>query len=111
VQQCPTEQPYREVTAVDYRFDAWQGEDLVEAMGEYAVSDRLRHAMEAADLQGVEFRDMVYRDSWKGDDLFYLPDHTCPVVTQRFVDLLGALDVRAVILQPARWARPAASNR
>jgi hypothetical protein len=49
---------------LDYRFDQWSGEDLVMAMDCYAVSDRLRYAIEAAKLTGVRFEGMTVS---KGD--------------------------------------------
>lgn len=177
---CPVcnRRPPPVFTFIEYRFDRWAGEDLVTAMGEYAVSERLRRAMESAGLTGATFRDMavskgdyfvieppayaddlppfyqlvvtgrasgpevwwtsetcpacgvtfwsptdegvrahaadltgdmptprqVYRDSWKGDDIFSLGDPGFPVVTQRFVDVLNRVGVIGVKLQPAEWA-------
>jgi hypothetical protein len=177
VRRCPVEWPYKAVTRFDYRFDFWNGEDLVETMGQYAVSDRLRLAMEEQGMRGVDFKEMttsalptfaiseraysrtlprfhwmiitgtaegppiwttpvpckgcggiswnlfpaaflasswpltpsqvppmreVYRDSWRGEDVFYPGDHVLPLVTDRFVALLDRL-ASPVLLQPARW--------
>ena len=59
VRRCPAEWPHRVVTLVDYRLDLWNGEDLLEARGQYAVSERLRCALEEANVRGVEFKEMV----------------------------------------------------
>jgi hypothetical protein len=59
VRRCPAEWPYQIVTALDYRFDFWNGEDFLEVMGQYAVSERLRRTMEEVGIRGVEFRPMA----------------------------------------------------
>lgn len=174
--RCPAEWPYRVLTVFDYGLDAWHGEDLLELRGEYAVSDRLRGALEEANVRGVAFKAMttstapgftvdraaysptlppfhwmvitgeaegppvwtrrspcshcgaptwnllpaafdacswprtrgplpprrVFRDTWKGDDVFYPGDHVLPVVTERFVAILQRLGT-PVLLQPALW--------
>lgn len=48
-----------EITLLDYQFDFWEGEDIVEAHRRYAVTSRLRNALEHSELKGFSFRDMV----------------------------------------------------
>jgi hypothetical protein len=57
---CPScgRQPRRSFGSVELVFDLWDGEDLVMAMNVYAVSERLRHAIEEAGLTGAEFEDV-----------------------------------------------------
>lgn len=43
---------------IEYRFDRWAGEDLVKAMGCYAVSKRLKQAFEQANISGMNFENM-----------------------------------------------------
>lgn len=46
----------------------------------------------------------VYRDSWAGEDMFYLQDPGPPLITQRFANVLSQLGVMGIVLQPAKWA-------
>lgn len=46
----------------------------------------------------------VYEDSWKGQDIFYLPEPGPPIITQKFVDIIKNLGISNVILHPAKWA-------
>jgi hypothetical protein len=57
---CPAcgRQPPRTVQYLDYRFDAWAGEDLVCTGDEFAVTPALRSALESAGIEGVTFRSM-----------------------------------------------------
>lgn len=49
----------------------------------------------------------VYEDSWKGQDVFYLPEPGPPIVTQRFVDTIENLGTIDVMLHSAKWvSRP-----
>jgi hypothetical protein len=48
-----------EITFLDYQFDFWEGEDIVEAHRRYAVTPRLRNALEQSGLKGFSFRDMT----------------------------------------------------
>lgn len=50
---------------IEYRFDRWAGEDLVTAMGYYAVSERLRLELQRAGISGIDFRDLKVS---QGDD-------------------------------------------
>lgn len=45
----------------------------------------------------------VYFSSWDGEDVFNLDDGGPPVVTQRFVDLVKKLNLKAVQFDPALW--------
>jgi hypothetical protein len=59
---------------------------------------------EMADIVGeVEVSREVYRDSWKGDDIFRLRDPGTPLVTQRFRDVLDEVGLEEILLYPARW--------
>ena len=165
------------VKTMDYCFDRWAGEDLVTSMGCYAVSERLRNALEHADISGLDFKEMivsqgdyfeitddtyaknlpkfyrliingaasgpelwwtswtctncqikhwditkvgikaqnavitdevgtpieVFKDSWKGHDVFHLEDPGLPVVTQKFVDLIKQQGSIGVVFHPAKW--------
>jgi hypothetical protein len=161
---------------IEYAFDRWNGEDLVTAMRVLCVSDRLRRALEAAALTGVEFEPAttsrndgfslgprayakavpkffhlrvngmaegpetwaagkrceacgvtsmrptrlglealatrdgetmplreVYADSWKGEDIFNLPDRLRHVVTSRFRTVLDAVNPADASYGPAVW--------
>lgn len=58
---CPACQRRRapDFVFIDYRFDRWAGEDLVTAMDCYAVSDRLRQALQNANILGPAFEGMA----------------------------------------------------
>jgi hypothetical protein len=51
-------QPRREFRSVELVFDIWDGEDLVTAINVYAVSERLRNAIERGGLTGARFDDI-----------------------------------------------------
>jgi hypothetical protein len=57
---CPmcNRHPAPEFTSVEFVFDAWDGEDLVMALGVHAASERLRDAIERAGLTGARFEDI-----------------------------------------------------
>jgi hypothetical protein len=62
---------------LQYVFDSWNGEDLVEALGCYAVSERLRTALMNARMTGFQTQDMevsrseyfLFGDEAPGDEL------------------------------------------
>jgi hypothetical protein len=175
--QCAIE-PRPDVKFLEYRFDGWDGEELVCTRDRYGVTDNLRQALERASIVGVSFREMsisksdmfldidpddevelphfwemiiestcsgpsgwwefegicptcgtalwehtdrvvdaltsplmgdqgpprlVYRGSWKGEDVFFLDDPGPPLATERFARIIADLDVEGLELQPAEW--------
>lgn len=47
----------------------------------------------------------VYEESWKGQDIFCLPEPGPPLVTQRFVDIIESLGTVDVVFHSAKWRR------
>jgi hypothetical protein len=43
------------VSALEFEFDGWLGDDLVTSFPVYLVTDRLRHALEEISLRGCHF--------------------------------------------------------
>ena len=68
--KCKRRKPI-EYLFIEYRFDQWEGEDMVTALGQYAVSDRLYRALQGAHLTGMAFRKMAVS---KGDDFYIDPE-------------------------------------
>jgi hypothetical protein len=88
--ECPVcrQDTPKVIRSLEYLFDGWDGEDIVTATGAYAVTTRLRDAMKAAGVTGVEFRAMNARKSENWDDLapdpgIDLPEFWQLVVTGR----------------------------
>jgi hypothetical protein len=60
-------------TEVEYVFDFWGGEDLIQALDTYAVSERLAEAMREAGIGGARLRDVRATPApgfWLGDDAY-----------------------------------------
>jgi hypothetical protein len=55
---------------VSLEFDGWLGDDLVETYPIYAVTDRLRAALEGADVTGVAFEEMSVSKSDQFQEFF-----------------------------------------
>lgn len=80
---CGQEDP-PEITFLDYQFDFWEGEDIVEAHGHYAVTAHLRNALEQSGLKGVAFREMTSSRS----QMFAESDPTQSVKLPSFFEML-----------------------
>ena len=63
--------PDRDYKSVELVFDIWEGEDLVTAIDVYAVSERLRDALEQAGTTGARFEDIKVS---KGDYFELTPE-------------------------------------
>ena len=75
---CPScnRQPPPSFSSVELVFDVWDGEDMVMAMDVYAVSERLREAIERTGLSGAQVEDIkVSKGEYfeLGEDV-YAPD-------------------------------------
>lgn len=80
---CKREAP-RVIEFLDYCFDGWEGEDIVKADECYAVTTRLRDALEQSGLTGFSFRDMKTSKS----ELFSSIDVDCVIEIPVFCQLI-----------------------
>ncbi|MCC2317563.1 hypothetical protein [Cellulomonas chengniuliangii] len=117
------------VTRLDFIFDGWMGDDLVRSYPVYLVTDRLRTALEAAEITGINFDhvDVTTSDEFNED----FPDTELPTwhwlrvpgfaghddawtglqgrltVSQRFMDVLTGFNLTMCSITPTHADTPA----